>query len=306
LKQHAKMLPIAILLVATVTAAFLVFYWQNRPRETPTPSPAPTETSVEETTKPTITPPSNTLLATSTTPPQTVTPTEISAPQPSSTLIPSPSMILSPSPSQTSSPTPTTPPLTPVPTTPIVLYPGEVRQYQGQQLDTIASVYENAIAGTQYINQTTYKLTISGLVNNPTKFSYQETLNHQRALYQKVVTIYCVEGWSATILWEGVLVKDLIQYSAPNSSANTVIFHAADGYTTALPLSYVTSNNILLAYKMNAVVIPPERGFPFMLVAESQYGYKWIKWVTEIELSNDPNYLGFWESRGYPNDATIP
>jgi DMSO/TMAO reductase YedYZ molybdopterin-dependent catalytic subunit len=296
------MLLVTILLVTTVTAAFLVNYWQNRSSVTPTPSPAPTETSVAETPKTTINPSSNTPLATSATL-QASTPTEISTPQPSSTIIPSPSMILSPSPSPMFSPTPTAPPLTPVPTPPITLYPGEVRQYQGQQLDTITSVYENAIAGTQYINQTTYKLTIFGLVNNSIQFSYQETLNHQ--LYRKVVTIYCVEGWSATILWEGVLVKDLIHDAAPNSSANTIIFHAADGYTTALPLSYVTSSNILLACKMNAVVIPPERGFPFMLVAESQYGYKWIKWVTGIELSNDPNYLGYWESRGYPNDATI-
>jgi DMSO/TMAO reductase YedYZ molybdopterin-dependent catalytic subunit len=56
---------------------------------------------------------------------------------------------------------------------------------------------------------------------------------------------------------------------------------------------------------MNNVTIPPERGFPFELVAESKYGYKWIKWVTSIELSNDTEYLGFWESRGYSNDATI-
>jgi DMSO/TMAO reductase YedYZ molybdopterin-dependent catalytic subunit len=124
--------------------------------------------------------------------------------------------------------------------------------------------------------------------------------------YQKVVTIYCVEGWNATILWEGILVNDLIQNASPAASANTVIFHASDGYTTALPLSYLKDNNILLAYKMNGLVMPPERGFPFQLVAESKYGYKWIKWITAIELSNDPNYLGFWESQGYPNNATAP
>ena len=39
--------------------------------------------------------------------------------------------------------------------------------------------------------------------------------------------------------------------------------------------------------KMNNVTIPPERGFPFMLVAESKWGYKWIKWVTKIEVSNN-------------------
>jgi DMSO/TMAO reductase YedYZ molybdopterin-dependent catalytic subunit len=36
------------------------------------------------------------------------------------------------------------------------------------------------------------------------------------------------------------------------------------------------------------------------------YGYKWAKWIIGIELTNDPSYLGYWESRGYPNDANLP
>jgi DMSO/TMAO reductase YedYZ molybdopterin-dependent catalytic subunit len=115
-----------------------------------------------------------------------------------------------------------------------------------------------------------------------------------------------VEGWGATILWEGVLVKDLIQEAGPEPNASTVIFHAVDGYTTALPRDYTADKNIILAYKMNNLTIPPERGFPFELVAESKYGYKWIKWITGLELSNNTSYLGYWESRGYPNDANVP
>jgi DMSO/TMAO reductase YedYZ molybdopterin-dependent catalytic subunit len=188
---------------------------------------------------------------------------------------------------------------------PITLYPAEVRDYNGTSLSSIADVYENAIAGTQHINITTYKLAIFGLVNKTVQLSYDDVITEHQ-LYQKVVTIYCVEGWDATILWEGVLVKDLIQDAGPDSNANTIIFHAADGYSTALPRDYVVNNNIILAYKMNNLTIPPERGFPFQLVAESKYGYKWIKWVTGIELSNNISYLGYWESRGYSNDATIP
>jgi DMSO/TMAO reductase YedYZ molybdopterin-dependent catalytic subunit len=188
---------------------------------------------------------------------------------------------------------------------PITLYPAEVREYNGTALSSIAGVYENAIAGTQNINRTTYTLAIFGLVNKTVQLSYDEVITEHQ-LYQKVVTIHCVEGWDATILWEGVLVNDLIQDAGPNSNANTIIFHAADGYSTALPIDYVANNNIILANKMNNLTIPPERGFPLQLVAESKYGYKWIKWVTGIELSNNTSYLGYWESRGYSNDATVP
>jgi DMSO/TMAO reductase YedYZ molybdopterin-dependent catalytic subunit len=181
----------------------------------------------------------------------------------------------------------------------------EIREYNGTPLSAVVDVYENAIAGTQYINITTYRLAIFGLVNKTLQLSYYDVITEHQ-LYQKVVTIHCVEGWSATMLWEGPLVKDLIQDAGPNPNATTIIFHASDGYTTALPIDYIENNNIILAYKMNNVTIPPNRGFPFQLVAESKYGYKWIKWVTGIELSNNTNYLGYWESMGYSNDATIP
>ena len=187
---------------------------------------------------------------------------------------------------------------------PKMLYPGEIRDYQGQNLASIADVRENAIKGTQFINVSTYHLEITGLVNQTLDYTYDQVANNFLK-YQKVLTLFCVEGWSTKILWEGFLVSDLIKEAGVNSSAVGVIFYASDGYSTELPLDYITNNSILLSYKMNGLVIPPERGFPFQLVAESQYGYKWIKWVTKIELTDNPNYLGFWESRGYPNNATI-
>jgi len=54
---------------------------------------------------------------------------------------------------------------------------------------------------------------------------------------------------------------------------------------------------------MNDIPVPAARGFPFVVAAESKWGYKWAKWVTRIELSTDPDYKGFWEQRGYNNDG---
>lgn len=184
------------------------------------------------------------------------------------------------------------------------LYPEEVQDYQGENLSSISDFRENSIKGPQNVNQSTYRLTINGLVNKPVEYTYDQVLSKFQK-YQKVVILHCVEGWSVKILWEGFLVNDLLQEAGVSPDAVAVIFHAYDGYTTALPLDYITNKNILIAYKINGVTLPPERGFPFQLVAESQYGYKWIKWITQIELTDNPDYLGYWESRGYPNNATL-
>jgi len=180
----------------------------------------------------------------------------------------------------------------------------EITEYQGEKLDSIGDFRENSIKGPQYIDVTSYRLEIAGLVETPQSYTYDEVIE-QYQHYQKAVTLDCVEGWSVKILWEGVLVKDLISAARPGPDAKVIIFHAYDGYTTSLPLDYVMNDDIIMAYKMNDVIIPPERGFPFQLVAESKWGYKWIKWITKIELSDDVNYRGFWESRGYSHSADL-
>jgi DMSO/TMAO reductase YedYZ molybdopterin-dependent catalytic subunit len=180
----------------------------------------------------------------------------------------------------------------------------EVREYEGQDLSSINDFRENSIKGPQYVDIENYRLQITGLAAKPTSYTYDEVLgdfdNHK-----KVVRLNCVEGWAVNILWEGVLVRDLLEKAGPLPEARTVIFHAYDGYTTSFPIEYIMDNDILMAYKMNDVTIPPERGFPFQLVAESKWGYKWIKWITEIELSDDVDYQGFWESRGYSNEGDL-
>jgi DMSO/TMAO reductase YedYZ molybdopterin-dependent catalytic subunit len=181
----------------------------------------------------------------------------------------------------------------------------EIKEYQGQKLGSIDDFRENSIKGPQHIDISTYRLVVTGLVKNETAYTYDSVIDNYTH-YIKVVTIHCVEGWEVTILWEGILVKDLLETAGYDPTSKVVIFYASDGYSTSLPLSYIISNNIMIAYKMNGVVIPPERGFPFQLVAESKYGYKWIKWITEIKVSNDVNYLGYWESRGFPNSAGLP
>ena len=158
---------------------------------------------------------------------------------------------------------------------PVKLQGVQVNNYQGQNLTSINSMPKTSIKGTQYVNMSNYTLEVTGLVQNPRNYTYDEVLNH--TAYQKVVTINCVEGWDATILWQGVLVSDLLKDVKPLPSGTTVIFTAADNYTTSFPIDYLYNNNILLAYKMNNVTIPPEYGFPFQLVAESKWGYKWIK-----------------------------
>lgn len=177
----------------------------------------------------------------------------------------------------------------------------EVREYQGEKLGSVDNFRENSIRGVQHIDVEAYQLLIDGLVAEASSYDYAalQSMPHT----SKLVTIHCVEGWSVKALWEGIALSELLALAGPTDEANTVIFHAADGYTTSLPLEYVLERNLIIADHINGMVLPPANGFPFQLVAEDKWGYKWIRWLTRIELSNDPDYKGFWETRGYNNNG---
>lgn len=179
----------------------------------------------------------------------------------------------------------------------------EIRDYQGVQLDPAIGPRDNSISGIQEVDLSSYQLQLSGLVENPVNYSYEQVL--KKAPAQRLITLYCVEGWDATVLWEGVRITELLADAGVKDGATTVIFHGVDGYTTAMPLTTIKEKDMLLAYTANGVTLPASMGFPFIVVAEDKLGYKWARWVTKIELSSDENYQGFWEKRGYDNDATV-
>ena len=182
------------------------------------------------------------------------------------------------------------------------LGPAVIRQFQGKKLTDFEKLRDNSISGPVAVDTLRYRLAVDGLVQRPLSLTYRQALGFPQ--YQKLITLYCVEGWDATGLWRGVLVKDLLDSAGVKPGANTLIFHAADGeYTTSLPLATVLQRRMLLCHRINNAVLSAKTGFPFMLAAEDRLGYKWIKWVSRIEVSADSTYRGFWEKRGYDNKA---
>lgn len=183
----------------------------------------------------------------------------------------------------------------------------QLREYNGVTLSSIEDLRENSYSGPRHVDPSTYRLTVSGLVEHELELSYDEVIRRY-PVQQRVVTLQCEEGWEATLLWEGVRVSSLLDEAVVRPEAKVVIFRSADRYSTSLFLDYLYGTDILMAHKINGVRIPYDLGFPFQLVAQGKWGYKWSKWITEIEVSDDIHYEGYWESEGFSNtgDAGKP
>lgn len=178
----------------------------------------------------------------------------------------------------------------------------EASEFQGFSLMPLSAQGNNAIKGTQHIDRYSYRLHVKGLIEKELILTYDELLT--LPTYSEVVYMPCVDGWGFFAKWTGIRVTDLLNLSGLKPQAKYIVFKTTDGYSTSLPLEYLQENKILLAFGINDLTLPPERGFPLQLVAKDRYGYKWAKWITEVEAT-DEDELGYWESRGYSNSARV-
>lgn len=181
--------------------------------------------------------------------------------------------------------------------------PVEITEFQGTKLSPFDKTYLSSMKGTQTVDPAAYRLEISGLVDSPQTLTYEEVLGLPGAT--RLVTIHCVEGWTETLLFEGVRISDLIDRALPGRGVKTVIFWAVDGYSSSLDYQLVKDRDLILAAKVNGLTLSPVRGFPFQVVAQDKFGYKWVRWVSKIVLSDQP-FKGYTENMGYSNEADLP
>lgn len=160
------------------------------------------------------------------------------------------------------------------------------------------------IGPTPQVNVGSYTLVIDGLVNNPLSLTYPELTS----MPTKTIldTIQCVSDpyfLRAVVEWTGVPLKYVLNLAGIQSGATKVILYGgADGYTSDLPLWKAMEDDTLIAFMADGQPLLRTHGYPVRLVVPRWWGYKYVKWLVKITVTNE-NYLGYWESRGYPDVA---
>ena len=147
-------------------------------------------------------------------------------------------------------------------------------------------------------------ITVDGLVDQPLKID-RATWSSLRRL-DETVDFHCVEGWTVeNVRWGGVTPALLLEKAGVKPEGKFAVFHAYGGtYLSSVPLDLVTAPKTVLADTLNGEPLPAKHGGPVRLVVPNQLGYKNVKWVARIEIT-DVARAGYWEKRGYPEDAPI-
>jgi DMSO/TMAO reductase YedYZ molybdopterin-dependent catalytic subunit len=131
-----------------------------------------------------------------------------------------------------------------------------------------------------HIDPNDYRLTLDGDVSNPLKLTLKD-LQGMPSVDERS-TIECMEGWDATVTWEGVPLSYLLLVSGAPSRFDHVTVKSIDGYATEISQNDVADLGILIALKAESAPLRAEHGYPARLVFPTKPGYQWVKYVNRI------------------------
>jgi len=145
-----------------------------------------------------------------------------------------------------------------------------------------------------------WRIAVTGDVERSFELSLDELLRLPQT--ELVADFHCVTGWSKLDnRWQGVRLEELARRASVRSSARFVRFVDPGGYDTTVPLAIALREG-LLAHRHDGEALAPEHGGPLRAVVPALYAWKSCKWVRTVEFLARER-LGFWEQRGYHNDA---
>lgn len=158
------------------------------------------------------------------------------------------------------------------------------------------------------VDASSWSLQVDGLVNGGKRYSLQDIQALPRT--SQYTTFECVSNevngsLVGNALWEGVKVSDLMaDVGGAQGGAGYVVFYSVDGYSVGIPLAKAMMDDSMLAYNMNGQPLPSNHGYPLRAVIPGLYGMMSAKWVKKVSLVGGV-YQGYWQTRGWTNDATI-
>jgi sulfoxide reductase catalytic subunit YedY len=148
-----------------------------------------------------------------------------------------------------------------------------------------------------------WQVELGGLVEKPVTLAYEEIIALPKSIADARLT--SVTRWSVRGKWGGVRVSDLLAVAGIRPEATHVQFVSyREIYTTCIPLDVALKERTLLAYDFDGEPLDADYGGPVRVFCPYLWGYKSAKSVIGVTLE-DHSTPGYWEVRGYPDEAQI-
>jgi DMSO/TMAO reductase YedYZ molybdopterin-dependent catalytic subunit len=189
--------------------------------------------------------------------------------------------------------------------------PGETLTYATQRLLTRHSFARefapNQISKTPFANEvaplgkafkalqeggfTDWRLAVDGMVARPRSFSLAELRSFPRR--SQITHLACEEGWSYIAEWTGALLSHVLSIAGTLPQARYVVYRSIQpDWWESIDMADAIHPQTLVAYRMNGHELPVRFGGPLRLRVPRQLGYKSLKYITHLTVTDNLKQFG--------------
>jgi DMSO/TMAO reductase YedYZ molybdopterin-dependent catalytic subunit len=201
--------------------------------------------------------------------------------------------------------------------------PGETLTYASQRLLTRHSLArefpESQISNPPLANETPplneafkrlqagefaeWRLSVDGLIERPTSFSLAQLKSYPSR--SQVTQLQCEEGWSYIAEWIGVPLSHVLDLVGIRPQARYVVYFSIDpDWWDSIDMADALHPQTFLAYGMNGDELPVGNGGPLRIRLPRQLGYKSVKFITRLTVTDSLKGFGKGSASASPEGGS--
>lgn len=136
-----------------------------------------------------------------------------------------------------------------------------------------------------------WRLAIDGMVHQPASFSIADLKSYPSRSH--ITEITCEEGWSYIAEWSGVPLSHVLNLVGVHPQAKYVVYTSMEpGWWDSIDMADALHPQTFLCYGMNGSELPVAHGGPLRMRLPRQIGYKNIKFITRLTVTDDLKGFG--------------
>jgi DMSO/TMAO reductase YedYZ molybdopterin-dependent catalytic subunit len=136
-----------------------------------------------------------------------------------------------------------------------------------------------------------WRLGVDGMVTRPAAFSLAELKSYPSR--SQITHLACEEGWSYIAEWTGVPLSQILDLAGTSPEARDVVYFSIErGWWDSIDMADAMHPQTLIAYGMNGGELPVANGGPLRLRVPRQLGYKNVKYITRLTVTDNLKKFG--------------
>ena len=138
---------------------------------------------------------------------------------------------------------------------------------------------------------TDWRLSVEGMVDRPGEFSLAQLKSYPSR--SQITLLACEEGWSYIAEWIGVPLSHVLELAGVQPQARYIAYYSIDpNWWESIDMADALHPQTFLAYGMNGGELPVANGGPLRLRVPRQLGYKSVKFITRLRVTDSLKKFG--------------